>query len=175
MILSPYSADVRCYRFDSPAGRLYLAADGAVLTLCDWEPLPGATVCSLADESVPQVVQVAACQLGEYFAGNRTAFDVPMRQVGSEFSRKVWDALTAIPYGEFVSYGMVAERIGMPRSVRAVASAVGRNRLNIFVGCHRVLAACSLPYRPGKNIGEYRGGRAAKQYLCALEFVKTSE
>lgn len=171
MLKPTYSAAARCYRYNSPAGVLYLSADRSVLTLCDWVPQPGAIVCALSDSSVPAVINNAVKQLHEYFDGKRSAFDLPMCQEGSDFARKVWDALAGIQFGEVVSYAMVAERIGKARSIRAVASAIGRNRLNIFIGCHRVLPAAALPYSPGKEVGDYRGGKAAKQYLCDLEYT----
>ena len=104
-------------------------------------------------------------QLEEYFAGSRTAFDVALDREGmggSPFQRQVWAALLQIPYGETITYGELARRIGQPAAVRAVGLANGRNPVSLIVPCHRVIGAS------GKLTG-YGGGMDRKRALLALE------
>ena len=101
-------------------------------------------------------------QLGEYFAGRRTTFDLPLAPVGTAFQRRVWEELRHIPHGETVSYGELARRIGSPTSCRAVGMANGRNPFSIIVPCHRVVGA------NGKLVG-YAGGMPRKEALLRLE------
>ena len=110
------------------------------------------------DEGFDDVVR----QLGEYFAGERTVFDLPLRPVGSGFELAVWDQLTRIPYGEIRSYGHVAQAVGEPGGAQAVGAANGRNPLAIVVPCHRVIGA------DGSLVG-FGGGLPRKQYLLDLE------
>ena len=101
-------------------------------------------------------------QLGEYFAGERTAFDLPLSLHGTPFQRRVWEELTRIPYGETVSYGELAERIGRPSASRAVGLANGKNPVGIIVPCHRVVGS-------GGDLTGYGGGLDRKRRLLELE------
>jgi methylated-DNA-[protein]-cysteine S-methyltransferase len=101
-------------------------------------------------------------QLGEYFAGERTEFDLPLAPEGTPFQERVWRALRAIPYGQTASYGDLADRIGQPTASRAVGLANGRNPISIIVPCHRVIGAS------GKLTG-YAGGIERKRFLLELE------
>ena len=101
-------------------------------------------------------------QLGEYFAGERTDFDLPLAPLGTPFQEEVWSALRGIPYGETASYGELAERIGRPSGSRAVGMANGRNPISIVVPCHRVIGAT------GELTG-YAGGVERKRFLLELE------
>ena len=101
-------------------------------------------------------------QLHEYFAGTRKEFDVPLVLPGTEFQKKVWSKLQAIPYGSTRSYKEQAEAIGASNAVRAVARANGDNRIAILVPCHRVVGA------NGELVG-YGGGLSRKEYLLELE------
>lgn len=105
---------------------------------------------------------MAAAQLGEYFAGERTTFDLDLAPDGTAFQQQVWAGLRQIPYGETWSYGQLAARIGRPTAARAVGLANGRNPISIIVPCHRVIGA------DGSLTG-YGGGLARKQALLALE------
>lgn len=87
------------------------------------------------------VLRAAVEQLGEYFAGSRSTFDLPLDPVGSDFQRSAWDALRRIPFAETVSYGEQARRMGDARKARAVGAANGRNPISIIVPCHRVVGA----------------------------------
>ena len=101
-------------------------------------------------------------QLGDYFAGRLTSFDVPMQLEGTPFQREVWQGLLEIDYGETISYGELARRIGRPRAVRAVGLANGQNPIAVIVPCHRVIGA------DGTLTG-YGGGLDRKRLLLDLE------
>jgi methylated-DNA-[protein]-cysteine S-methyltransferase len=152
---------------DSPIGRLWLQADGLSLTGL-YMDVPGRPVQGMKDRQadakagpLPEAVR----QLREYFAGNRREFDLPLRMDGTEFQRRVWRALTEIPYGETWSYGELAKRIGNPNASRAVGLANGRNPISIVVPCHRVIGA------DGSLTG-YGGGLQRKQWLLTHEGVQ---
>lgn len=108
------------------------------------------------------LTDLAAEQLAAYFAGERRPFELPMDTGGTEFQNSVWRALCAIPYGETRSYRALAEAIGNPKAVRAVARANGANPLSIVVPCHRVIGA------DGSLTG-YAGGLEMKARLLVLE------
>ncbi|WP_432791596.1 methylated-DNA--[protein]-cysteine S-methyltransferase [Brevibacterium sp. K11IcPPYGO002] len=101
-------------------------------------------------------------QLGEYFAGKRTRFDLPLAAKGTEFQRSVWQALTQIPYGSTAGYGQLAEMLGRPGAARAVGAANGKNPISIIVPCHRVIGA------DGSLTG-YAWGEEKKRTLLTLE------
>jgi O-6-methylguanine DNA methyltransferase len=101
-------------------------------------------------------------ELDAYFAGDLSAFSVPLDAPGSPFQERVWDALLAIPYGETVSYAELARRVDEPRASRAVGRANGSNRIAIVIPCHRVINA-------GGGLGGYGGGLWRKERLLALE------
>jgi len=106
-----------------------------------------------------------AQQLTEYFAGQRTRFDLAIAAQGTPFQQRVWRALQSIPYGEVVSYGEIARRIGMPRAARAIGQANGANPTPIVVPCHRVIASDG-------TIGGFSSGLATKRRLLAIEHVR---
>lgn len=108
------------------------------------------------------VFELARAQLEEYFAGRRTVFDLPLHLPGTNFQRRVWEVLGAIPAGETRSYADVARAIGQPTAVRAVARANGDNRLAIVVPCHRVVGS------DGSLTG-YGGGLWRKRRLLEME------
>lgn len=101
-------------------------------------------------------------QLAEYFAGERTAFDLPLAFAGTPFQQLVWAALREIPYGETMSYGALARRLGKPGAARAVGLANGRNPIAVIVPCHRVIGA------DGSLTG-FGGGLERKRVLLELE------
>lgn len=157
--------------YESPCGRLMLGSFGDKLCLCDWQVEKH---CDSVNnrlrrilnaefvEGLFAVIDCAVTQLDEYFAGRRREFDVPMLFVGTDFQKKVWECLLTIPYGETISYGEMARKIGMPNAVRAVANANGANSISIFAPCHRVIGS-------DHTLTGYGGGLAAKQYLLKLE------
>ena len=104
----------------------------------------------------------AARQLTAYFDGTLTAFDLPLRLTGTDFRLRCWQALQTIPYGETISYGEQARRIGNPKAVRAVGGANHHNPISIVIPCHRVIGA------DGTLTG-YGGGTDRKAWLLAHE------
>lgn len=147
---------------DSPIGPLTLVADGDALVEVRFAnaPLePGAG--GSADPDHP-VLRRAAAELGEYFAGQRTGFDVPLAPRGTPFQLAAWGALRTIPYGATVSYGEQARRLGDVRKSRAVGAANGRNPIPIIVPCHRVIGS------DGRLTG-FGGGLESKAWLLAHE------
>lgn len=108
------------------------------------------------------LIDEASRQLAEYFAGGRTAFDVPLDPVGTEFQQRAWMALRAIPYGETVSYGTQARRLGDVALARAVGAANGRNPISIIVPCHRVIGSSGA-------LTGFAAGLDAKRFLLELE------
>lgn len=101
-------------------------------------------------------------QLREYFAGSRRVFDLPIAPEGTDFQKRVWNALASIPYGTTASYRDLAERVGDVKAVRAVGRANGANPIPIVVPCHRVIGSS------GSLVG-FAGGMRAKEILLALE------
>jgi methylated-DNA-[protein]-cysteine S-methyltransferase len=145
---------------DTPLGPLTL--QGGPRGLCGIA-FPGRGALELnQDERDPAALAAAATQLDEYFAGERTAFELRLELAGTPFQRRVWAALLEIPYGTTVTYTEVARTVGRPDVVRAVAAAVGRTPMPIVVPCHRVLGA------DGALTG-YGGGIGRKRALLALE------
>jgi methylated-DNA-[protein]-cysteine S-methyltransferase len=121
----------------------------------------GATAPGAAGDGHP-LAEAVVRQLAEYFDGERQDFDVPLDPVGTEFQLAAWRALCTIPYGETVSYGEQAARLGDPRKARAVGAANGRNPIPIIVPCHRVVGA------DGSLTG-FGGGIETKAWLLAHE------
>ncbi len=150
------------HEIDSPVGRLLLAGDGRSLIHLGFQsgPRPQVPAGGWVADAAP--FGAAIGQLGEYFAGRRRSFDLPLAPRGTEFQRRVWRALTGIPYGTTISYGELARRIGRPSASRAVGLANGANPLPIVVPCHRVIGA------DGSLTG-FGGGLPIKRKLLALE------
>lgn len=157
--------------YDAPCGRLVLGAFANRLCLCDWvhgkhreqnEQRLRRILSADFHTGTSPLLDAAALQLDEYFAGQRRRFDIPLLLIGTEFQKKVWQALLEIPYGATISYGELASRIGMPHAVRAVANANGANAISIFAPCHRVIGS-------DNSLTGYAGGLPAKQYLLGLE------
>jgi methylated-DNA-[protein]-cysteine S-methyltransferase len=113
-------------------------------------------------EGDSELLQACAEQLDQYLGGERQAFDLPLLTVGSDFQKRVWQALMQVPYGETASYADLAHKIGQPNAVRAVASANGANAISVIIPCHRIIGS------DGALVG-YGGGLAAKKRLLALE------
>lgn len=153
---------------DSPIGPLTLVADGgalACLYMDDHRHAPAEDAFGPADPAPgPQadVLAEAERQLTEYFAGTRTEFDLPLAMPGTAFQQRVWAGLREIPYGETISYGELARRLGQPNASRAVGLANGRNPVSIIVPCHRVVGSS------GRLTG-YGGGLDRKAHLLELE------
>jgi methylated-DNA-[protein]-cysteine S-methyltransferase len=144
---------------DSPLGPLLAAGSehGLSHLLMDAgrPPAPGATRDDVAFADLRE-------QLDAYFAGELRDFTTRLAPVGGAFEQRVWSALLTIPYGETLSYGALAHRIGAPRAARAVGLANGRNPIAILIPCHRVIGA-------GGALTGYAGGLARKRTLLDLE------
>ena len=150
--------------FHSPIGTITLGTDGTHITSLhiegdryfkeipqDWTRNPS-----------QQLLHQAKQELDEYFTGTRTNFNMPLLPAGTALQRAVWNILQTIPIGTTTSYKKIAQAIGKPQAVRAVASAIGRNPICIIIPCHRVLAS-------NGSLGGYVAGLARKQQLLDLE------
>lgn len=169
MKLTAPSAPATYSTFDSPIGEIVLTSDGQALSglyVDDFteiiERLHAEHGPDLHADDETDVLSMAKEQLGEYFAGSRTEFDVPLAPRGTEFQRQVWQALTTIPYGATAGYGELAGWINRPSAARAVGAANGRNPISIIVPCHRVVGA------NGALTG-YAWGEDKKRALLQLE------
>jgi methylated-DNA-[protein]-cysteine S-methyltransferase len=147
---------------DSPIGALMLVGDDAKLRGLHFvegrrrrEPAPG----WVRDASL---FVEAERQMAEYFAGTRRVFELSLETGGTPFQRAVWSALEGIPYGQTISYSVLAPRIGNPRAVRAVGLANGSNPIALVIPCHRVIGA------NGSLVG-YGGGIDRKTFLLDFE------
>ncbi len=155
---------------ESPVGPLTVVASTrgvrAVLWPVDGEAdrtkLPDDVVDDPADDAIRANLADAAHQLEEYFEGSRTEFDVPLDPVGTEFQLDAWRALRTIAYGESVSYGEQAERLGDRNKARAVGAANGKNPISIIVPCHRVVGS-------NGSLTGFAGGVEIKRWLLAHE------
>lgn len=148
----------------TPVGTLRLVADETALVAVLWPdddptrvPLP----VTMAGPDHPVLAETAR-QLGLYFAGRLTRFDLPLRFRGTAFQQRVWAALQTVPYGETRSYGDIARQIGSTAAIRAVGAANGRNPISIVVPCHRVVASTGA-------LTGFAGGLATKRRLLDLE------
>jgi methylated-DNA-[protein]-cysteine S-methyltransferase len=150
---------VRYSQVDTPIGPLLAAAGderGALAGLWfERSPAPG---WSRDDRAFGAL----RAQLGEYFAGQRDSFDLPLAPAGTAWQRSVWDALMRIPYGATVSYGALAVKLGRPAAARAVGAANGRNPISVVVPCHRLVGST------GRLTG-YAGGLPRKEWLLRHE------
>lgn len=148
----------------SPVGELKLVANGSRLAAILWEnDKPDRVRLGPMTEAPDHPILLRAVQqLQEYFAGTRNRFDLELDFAGTDFQKKVWQALLTIPFGETRSYSQIAEQIGNPSAVRAVGAANGKNPISIVAPCHRVIGAS------GKLTG-FAGGLEAKERLLTLE------
>ena len=146
------------WMFDTPLGTMAVGEEDGCITRV-W--LPNSPMPRLMPHKTP-LLERAQGQILEYFNGQRQEFDLPLAFVGTDFQKKVWKALTAIPYGQTVTYGALAEAVGCPGGARAVGMANHRNPLPILVPCHRVVGS-------GGKLTGYAGGLEMKKALLDLE------
>lgn len=153
---------------DTPYGPETLVADGESLCglyMVRQRHRPAEETFGEPDPGAPIFVETEK-QLKEYFAGQRKDFDLPLSFAGTPFQRMVWKGLCEIPYGETVSYGELADRLGRPTAARAVGLANGKNPIGIIVPCHRVIGS-------NGNLTGYGGGIELKRHL--LDFEREGE
>ncbi len=147
---------------NSPVGRFFLAGNGTSLALTSFtrgkqcrEPEPGW-------KHDPVALNFAVEQIEQYFAGERTRFDLPLEIAGTQFQKEVWDVLQVIPFGEAWSYGRVAKMLENPGASRAVGAANAANVLPLIIPCHRVIGSS------GQLTG-FGGGLETKRWLLDFE------
>ena len=143
-----------CENVPTPVGTLCVCSDGDAVTGIHFGAGETNGGCPVTGQ--------ARQQLTEYFAGQRREFDLPLAPAGTDFQRRVWELLREIPYGETVTYGELARRLGNPKSARAVGMACNRNPIAIVIPCHRLLGA-------DRSLTGYAGGLDAKSFLLTLE------
>ena len=142
---------------DSPLGSLLLQGDA--------DGIQKLSVMEEAQDSsteIPAELQSAAQQIHEYFQGQRSSFDLKLNPQGTSFQKQVWTQLAEIPFGKTATYMDMAERLGDPKSIRAAASANGKNPIMIIIPCHRVIGS------DGSLTG-YAGGLWRKKWLLEHE------
>jgi methylated-DNA-[protein]-cysteine S-methyltransferase len=161
--MTPPAPGSRCHAvMDSPCGELTLVAtDGRLsgLYMTQQRHRPAQETFGEPD---PEPFAEVIHQLKEYFAGRLTVFDLQITLRGTDFQRTVWAELRKIPYGETISYGQLADRLGKPSASRAVGLANGKNPIGIIVPCHRVVGASG-------DLTGYGGGLERKQLLLDFE------
>jgi len=149
-------------QIDSPIGPLLLVADASGLRRIEFISSPRARHPEPGWQEDSRPLKEVIRQLRAYFAGRLETFDLPLVPEGTDFQQKVWRKLCDIPYGETISYGTLARRIGNPKASRAVGLANGSNPIPVIIPCHRVIGS------NGKLTG-YGGGLPIKERLLALE------
>jgi methylated-DNA-[protein]-cysteine S-methyltransferase len=155
---------IRYARFDSPLGPVVAVEGGDGITHIDFVDAKYAKPIGrdwVEDPSEP-ALRACATQLAEYFAGRRTAFDLPLAPEGTEFQQRVWGEIARVPYGRTITYGELARRASAPGQARAAGAATGRNPIGVVIPCHRILGA------DGSLTG-YAGGLERKRGLLELE------
>jgi len=161
--------------FDTPFGELILGSFENELCLADWRYrkmrnaidkriMSGLSAAYVKETS--EVIEKTKIQLDQYFHGERSEFNIPLRFVGSKFQRTVWNALLEIPQGTTMSYLELSEKLGNVKAIRAVASANGANSISIIVPCHRIIGS-------NGNLVGYAGGLNTKKKLLSLENALT--
>ncbi len=148
-------------RIDSPIGRIEITSDGAAVTSLSIERAGALPHDGLPEHTAP-VLEQAALQLDEYFAGGRRSFDLPLAMSGTPFQQAVWSSLASVEWGAALSYGDLGAASGRAGAGRAVGGAVGANPIPIIVPCHRVLAS-------NGRITGYSGGNGIPTKVWLLE------
>ena len=147
----------KIFFYETPVGKLCIGEEDGIIVRTTWSKIP-------AEYILEETELILQCkmQLDEYFRGERKAFDLPLAPKGTDFQKKVWNALQKIPYGETKTYGEIAAAVGNPKAARAVGMANNKNPIGIIIPCHRVVGA------DGKLVG-YAGGMDKKEWLLQLE------
>lgn len=146
-----------CYCYETIIGKLWISEeDDHIVEIKTTKPS------SDFERTETKTIVLAAEQLAEYFAGKRSTFQLPLNPRGTDFQKKVWNALTHIPFGETKSYKQIAQDVGNDKAARAVGLANNKNPLMIVVPCHRVIGS-------NGNLVGYAGGLAMKEVLLNIE------
>lgn len=155
---------IKTTKVDSPIGPLTLTWQDGFITGLHMEDAAHAPSMAERGEWEPDesVFVEAGEQIDAYFRGDLRRFDLPLRLSGTEFQRRVWEGLQGIPYGETISYGELARRVGNIKACRAVGLANGRNPVAVIVPCHRVIGA-------NGTLTGFGGGLDRKQWLLDHE------
>ena len=169
--------DILINYFKTPVGEMILGSFEEQLCLADWRYRSMRTTIDKRiqkglnaeyKEGESDVIELARMQLSEYFAGERTAFDVPLHMVGTDFQKRVWKALIDVPHGTISTYAALTEVVAEKTAIRAVAGANGANAISIIIPCHRIIGST------GELVG-YAGGLSAKKKLLQLEGLRVGE
>lgn len=144
--------------YNSPLGVIKVVSNSEALTRLSFEDKPHYST----QNDSPAILSKALSQLDEYFKGYRRTFSLSLSPKGTTFQQSVWKTLQQIPYGQTVSYGKLARRLGNPNKVRAVGKANGKNPIPIIIPCHRVIGA-------DNSLVGYSGGIDRKKYLLKHE------
>ena len=147
----------KIFFYETPVGKLCVGEEDGVIVRTTWSKIPTEYIL----EETELILQ-CKMQLDEYFRGERKTFDLPLAPKGTDFQKKVWNALKEIPYGETRTYGEIAAAVGNPKAARAVGMANNKNPIGIIIPCHRVVGA------NGKLVG-YAGGMEKKEWLLQFE------
>ena len=147
----------KVFFYETPVGKLCIGEEDGVIVRTTWSKIP-------TEYILKETKLILQCkmQLDEYFRGERKTFDLPLAPKGTDFQKKVWNALQEIPYGETRTYGEIAAAVGNPKAARAVGMANNKNPIGIIIPCHRVVGA------DGKLVG-YAGGMDKKEWLLQIE------
>lgn len=163
--------NILIHYFPTPVGEMILGSFEGQLCLADWRYRRMRSTIDKRiqkglnaefKEGVSDVIERAKTQLNEYFAGERTSFDVPLHMVGTDFQKRVWNALIDVPHGTTSTYAALTELVAEKTAIRAVAGANGANAISIIIPCHRIIGSS------GELVG-YAGGLPAKKKLLELE------
>jgi len=155
---------------DSPVGELTLVARGSKLAAVLWElEKPNRVkLGNMEHNHQLPILCEAEHQLAEYFANKRVKFELELDFAGTDFQKKVWQALLTIPFGETRSYSDIARQIGNAKAVRAVGAAIGKNPISIIAPCHRVIGM-------NGTLTGFAGGLEAKRILLKLEAIDANQ
>ncbi len=163
--------DINIEYFKTPLGELILGEYNGKLSLCDWryrkmrdsidEKIQTALKANYVEKK-SSIIEETRRQLCQYIDQNRSDFDIPLCFIGTDFQKKVWNALLKIPYGKTMTYSALAKQLGNIKAIRAVATANGANPISIIVPCHRIIGS------DGSMVG-YAGGMEIKKKLLQLE------
>ncbi|MCL2080331.1 MAG: methylated-DNA--[protein]-cysteine S-methyltransferase [Oscillospiraceae bacterium] len=157
--------DTNYYTYETALGGIVIVADKKSITHIKRDKDLDMSAFGAREKS--SLTDMAACQLGEYFARERKEFDLPLDPGGTDFQKAVWTALREISFGETRTYKQIAEMIGKPKACRAVGMANNKNPIWIVIPCHRVIGA------DGSLVG-YGGGLKMKEKLLNLEGARNT-